>query len=76
MSLNEFIVENAALTWFGELGSAVKHGPKMAANDSAKQVMGDDKLKVIVCWKGIGRLRMSSMARKLWPASDQSAASV
>lgn len=47
MSLNEFIVENAALTWFGELGYAVKHGPKMAANDSAKQVMGDVKLKVI-----------------------------
>ena len=27
MSLNESIVEDAALTWFGELGYAVGHGP-------------------------------------------------
>ena len=27
MSLNEAIVEDAALTWFGELGYAVGHGP-------------------------------------------------
>ena len=27
MSLNESIVEDAALEWFGELGYAVGHGP-------------------------------------------------
>jgi hypothetical protein len=27
MSLNESIVEDAALAWFGELGYAVGHGP-------------------------------------------------
>ncbi len=27
MSLNESIVEEAALEWFGELGYAVGHGP-------------------------------------------------
>jgi len=33
MSLNEAIVEDAALTWFGELGYAVGHGPKLAPGD-------------------------------------------
>jgi type I restriction enzyme R subunit len=27
MSLTESIVEDAALTWFGELGSTLGHGP-------------------------------------------------
>jgi hypothetical protein len=30
MSLTESIVEDAALTWFGELGYAVGHGPKLS----------------------------------------------
>jgi hypothetical protein len=30
MSLNESIVEDAALEWFGELGYAVGHGPQFA----------------------------------------------
>jgi hypothetical protein len=30
MSLNESIVEEAALEWFGELGYAVGHGPHLA----------------------------------------------
>ena len=30
MSLNESIVEDAALTWFGELGYVVGHGPQFA----------------------------------------------
>ena len=30
MSLNESIVEDAALTWFGELGYAVGHGASSA----------------------------------------------
>ncbi|MHB1307527.1 MAG: hypothetical protein ACYC23_10640 [Limisphaerales bacterium] len=35
MSLNESIVENAALTWFGELGYAVGHGPHLAPGEQA-----------------------------------------
>ena len=30
MSLNESIVEDAALAWFGELGHAIGHGPHIA----------------------------------------------
>lgn len=30
MSLNESIVEDAALEWFGELGYAVEYGPDLA----------------------------------------------
>ena len=33
MSLNESIVEDAALTWFGELGYAIGHGPHMATGE-------------------------------------------
>ena len=30
MTINESMIENAALTWFGELGYAVGHGPQLA----------------------------------------------
>ena len=33
-SLNESIVEDAALEWFGELGYAVGHGPHLAPGES------------------------------------------
>ncbi len=36
MSLNESIVEDAALEWFGELGYAVGHGPQLAPGEQAK----------------------------------------
>jgi type I restriction enzyme R subunit len=35
MSLNESIVEDAALEWFGELGYAVGHGPHLAPGEHA-----------------------------------------
>ena len=34
-NLNEFIVEDATLTWFGELGYAVGHGPQLAPGEYA-----------------------------------------
>ncbi|MGV3662579.1 MAG: type I restriction endonuclease subunit R, partial [Prosthecobacter sp.] len=37
MSLNESIVENAALEWFGELGYAVEHGPHLAPGEPAAE---------------------------------------
>ena len=37
MPLNESIVEDAALTWFGELGYAVGHGPNMAPGETAAE---------------------------------------
>ena len=37
MSLNESIVEDAALTWFGELGYAVVHGPQLAPGEPAAE---------------------------------------
>jgi hypothetical protein len=36
MSLNESIVENAALEWFGELGYAVGYGPHLAPGEHAE----------------------------------------
>jgi hypothetical protein len=33
MSLTESILEDAALTWFGELGYAVGHRPQMAPGE-------------------------------------------
>ena len=35
MSLNESIVEDAALTWIEELGYAVGHGPNLAPGGPA-----------------------------------------
>ena len=37
MSLSEAIVEDAVLTWFGELGYAVGHGPHLAPGESAAE---------------------------------------
>ena len=37
MSLNESIVEAAALEWFGELGYAIGHGPDMAPGEPASE---------------------------------------
>ncbi len=37
ISLNESIVEDAALTWFGELGYAVGHGPQLAPGEPAAE---------------------------------------
>jgi type I restriction enzyme R subunit len=45
MSLNESIVEDAALEWFGELGYAIGHGPQLApgepAAESARELHAD-----------------------------------
>ena len=51
MSLNESIVEDAALEWFGELGYAVGHGPHIAPGEPAaeRDSFGDVVL--------VGRLR-------------------
>ena len=37
MSLNEASVEAATLTWFGELGYAVAHGPLLAPGGPAAE---------------------------------------
>ena len=37
MSLNESIVEDIALGWFGELGYAVGHGPHFAPGEPAAE---------------------------------------
>jgi type I restriction enzyme R subunit len=37
VSLNESIVEDAALEWFGELGYAVGHGPHIAPGEPAAE---------------------------------------
>jgi type I restriction enzyme, R subunit len=36
-SLNESVVEDAALTWFGQLGYAIGHGPHMAPGEPAAE---------------------------------------
>jgi type I restriction enzyme R subunit len=65
MSLNESIVEDAALDWFGELGYAVGHGPQLAPGEPAaeRQSFGDVVL--------VGRLREA--IRRLNPAIPEEA---
>ena len=60
MSLNESIVENAALEWFGELGYAVGHGPHLAPGEPAAE---RDSFGEVVL---VGRLREA--IRRLNPA--------
>ena len=65
MSLTESIVEDAALTWFGELGYAVGHGPQMAPGEPAaeRELFGEVVL--------VGRLREA--LRQLNPAIPEEA---
>ena len=63
MSLNESIVEDAALTWFGELGYAVGHGPHIAPGEPAAE---RDSFGEVVL---VGRLRTA--LRRLKPTIDQ-----
>ena len=55
MSLNESIVEDAALEWFGELGYAVGHGPHLAPGEPAAErasfgeVVLIDRLRDAIC---------------------------
>jgi type I restriction enzyme, R subunit len=65
MSLNESIVEDAALEWFGELGYAVGHGPHLAPGEPAAE---RDSFGEVVL---IGRLREA--IRKLNPAIPEEA---
>jgi hypothetical protein len=69
MPLNESIVEDAALSWFGELGYAVGHGPQLAPGEPATEHAGGtlilafserEKEKREAAW----RLRLS-----IWPHS-------
>ena len=60
MSLNESIVEDAALEWFGELGYAVGHGPQLAPGEPAAE---RDSFSEVVL---VGRLREAT--RRLNPA--------
>ena len=39
---NEFIVEDATLTWFGELGYTIGHGPHMASGEPAAERVSFD----------------------------------
>jgi type I restriction enzyme R subunit len=65
MSLNESIVEEAALEWFGELGYAVGHGPHLAPGEPAaeRESFGEVVL--------VGRLREA--IRRLNPAIPEEA---
>jgi len=65
MSLNESIVEEAALGWFGELGYAVGHGPQLAPGEPPAE--RDAFSEVVLA----GRLREA--IRRLKPAIPEEA---
>ncbi len=45
MSLNESVVEDAALTWSGELGNAIGHRLRMASGELPKDGMPINTMK-------------------------------
>ena len=63
MTLNEFIVEDAALEWFVELGYVVGHGPQLAPGEPAAK--WDSFSEVVL----VGRLREA--IRRMNPAIPQ-----
>ena len=65
MSLNESIVEGAALEWFGELGYTIGHGPLLAPGELAAE---RDSFGEVVL---VGRLREA--IRRLNPAMPEDA---
>jgi type I restriction enzyme R subunit len=65
MSLNESIVEDAALEWFGELGYAVGHGPHLAPGEPAAERESFSEVVLV------GRLREA--IRRLNPAIPEEA---
>ena len=65
MSLNESIVEDAALEWFWELGYAFGHGPQFASGEPAAK---RDSFGEVVL---VGRLR--EVVRRLNPAIPEDA---
>ena len=80
MSLNESIVEDAALEWFGELGYAIGHGPHMAPGEPAAE---PEQLEARIrfadsfdqqCWFPIDRLVGSANMFDILPTSLDPAA--
>ncbi|MEI6493048.1 MAG: HsdR family type I site-specific deoxyribonuclease, partial [Verrucomicrobiota bacterium] len=65
MSLNESIVEDAALEWFAELGYAVGHGPHLAPGEPAAERQSFGQVVLV------GRLREA--IRRLNPAIPEEA---
>jgi type I restriction enzyme R subunit len=57
MSLNESIVENAALEWFGKLGYAVGHGLHRAPSEPAAE--RDSFGEVVLVWRLRGKLSLT-----------------
>lgn len=68
MALGESIVEDAALTWFRELGYAVGHGPQLAPGEPAAERESFSEVVLV------GRLRKA--IRRLSPAIPEEARAV
>ena len=68
MSLNESIVEDAALEWFGELGYAFGHGARLASDEPAAKRDSFDEVVLV------GRLR--EVVRQRNPAIHEEARAV
>ena len=51
MSLNESIVENAALEWFGELGYAALQGPHLAPGEPAAERDSFGEVVLVGRWR-------------------------
>ena len=60
MSLNESIVEDAALTWFGDLGYSVGHGPQLAPGVPA--AARDSFGEVVLAGRAHGAIRRMNPA--------------
>ena len=51
MNFNESTVENAALTWFGELGNAIEDGPQIAPEEPAAERNSHGEVVSVGCFR-------------------------
>lgn len=67
MSLNESIVEDTALERFGDLGTAVGHGPQLAPRDEPGNVMRRERHYFV---SQAGRMNYQGKSRRGWPTGS------
>ena len=72
MSLTESIVEDAALTWFGEMGYAVGDGPQMAPGEPAAERDSFGGVVLVGRWREALRRLNPAIPEEAWATHQES----
>lgn len=64
MSLNDSIVEDAALEWFGELGYSIGHGPQLAPGEPVAERDSFGEVVLVGCLRAAIRRLTGSISEE------------